>query len=477
MIIKEIEKSVHLAESLKDKVAISVLYAQVVTGGKDKVYDAINLEKQLILDSSYLVSNYVLSDCDSGRILHVISEGYLSGGHTRLCERLAAMGETPSDLLVTRHVDDVVMHRLEKYFSEIFITYCHDVEKNVFNQLKVLARYSKVILHIHPDDILLVISLGLLKLIKKNIQVYFVNHADHLFSYGKSLPDVMFQISNRGYQVDSTIRNSSYNNSFLGIPISNTSEPNFKRKANRFLMAGSSYKMKPNSDFSAPQLVKYILNKNHNSTFTVIGAGKSDYWWWFLKLKFKSRFLIYGELGYNDYINVVKNSDVCIDTLPITGGTAFVEMYMLGLNPIGLNTGVSGYTPLDIIKVNSVSEVMYEELVLSSHDLYSEIQNVHSIKAVENRYTDALNGCFHNIPISLKVSQNNMDLFVRSKKQDLSGVTLKHLLSIQSLTNYQKLTLFITHFKGYQLFTRIPLKFFLLLYKKTNLYFFTNTRT
>ena len=56
-------------------------------------------------------------------------------------------------------------------------------------------------------------------------------------------------------------------------------------------------------------------------------------------------------------------------------------------------------------------------------------------------------------------SKDMLELAIsKHKKQDLSGLTIKYMLSNQSLTRYQKSSLLLRHYKYYQLFTLIPYK-------------------
>ena len=86
------------------------------------------------------------------------------------------------------------------------------------------------------------------------------------------------------------------------------------------------------------------------------------------------------------------------------------------------------------------------------------MESVHSIESVESRYLNALNGQLHEIPSCLQVRSNDLDLFVRTKKQNLSGITIKSLLTVKTLTIYQKMTLLYKNYKLYQLVTRGPIK-------------------
>ncbi|HDA4184306.1 TPA: glycosyl transferase, partial [Salmonella enterica subsp. enterica serovar Cotham] len=132
----------------------------------------------------------------SKKNVFVITIGYLSGGHTRLMENLASMLNNECDLIITGNVELEVKNRLNNYFNEIFeiATY----EKNDLNEIyklsDLLSNYFNIILNIHPDDIQSVIAAGLAKK-NANSCIHFINHADHVFSFGATVADIWYQIS------------------------------------------------------------------------------------------------------------------------------------------------------------------------------------------------------------------------------------------------------------------------------------------
>ena len=447
MNLSEIENQIYLSKTLEDKILLSSVYAQIVTGGKDKVYDAIKFEKKLIenIRNSFLL-NLDVSGAKSENILHVLSEGYLMGGHTRLCERLAVMGNIKSDLLITRKTDQKLLDRFQSFFNHIELSFCEDVESSIRKQIEILSGYNKVVLHHHPDDIGLVISLGVLKAIDKKIKIFYVNHADHIFSFGKSLPDIMFHVSSYGIEINKKVVDSKYENTFLGIPLLIQNRPEPKNNIKRFVMAGTSYKMKPTIYGSAPKLVNYLLSKYYDYNFTVIGVNKYDYWWWWIKLRYRKRATFFPLLNFNEYLLEVNKANICVDTLPITGGTAFVEMYLSGLTPIGLSTGIGGYSPVDQVKCNLADEISLNDESINFEKLNEQIIEIHNPTSVEKRYLGAFEGRLHNIPTFMK-RNNNYDSFVRSKKLVLGFSNLNNILCIRSLTFLQKMKLLTKHYR------------------------------
>jgi hypothetical protein len=431
---------------LKQKLVLARLYAALISGHSGKIYDAIFFENLLVNDFSILIADLSLpSKLATSEILHLISEPYNTGGHTRLCEKLAAMESEDSQLLITRACDKEAINRLRTFFKHIDTSLNEDELERIKDIFLKVLDYKKVVLHIHPDDILTVVAVGLAKIQSKDLIVYFVNHSDHAFSFGKSITDVMLQISYRGYEVDSLISNKPYINSFIGIPVNIRGRPILKSAIKNVVIAGSSFKMKPTSKTSIQREIFELLSVNKQVSLKVIGCNYSDFWWWKLKLFYPKRVFLFKSLPYEKYIDVIKSCDTCIDTAPITGGTAFVEMFLHSLRPIGILSGIYGYTPLDKLRIKTLSEIHVDSDVLLN-EVFEDILRVHSIESVKARYLDTLIGELHPIDESLTTLTNDLELFNRSGKARLNLSNYKDITNLTVISNFKKIKMIYENF-------------------------------
>lgn len=368
--------------------------------------------------------------------LHVITTPYLTGGHTRLCERLAGMELVKPDVLITRALQENVdaIDRLKSYFE---CTYCIDIkimQERIKKYIEILKYYKNIVLHIHQNDICIVIAIGVLKKLC-NIHVLFVNHADHCFSFGDSVIDVKLQVSARGYLLDEKRKNKKYVSSFIGIPVDISIEQlTFHDSPTHFVMAGSAWKMKPSKYGSSPAIVDRILTENKQNQFVVIGPGMvSDFWWWKVYFKHRKRLKIYKTLPYQQYLNVIREAEACVDTSPVIGGTAFVEMCLQGLKPFGVYSGIGGYTPLDVVKSKTVDGILKQNI---PENILESIVFVHGHENVQKRYLDAYSGCYHRVPEVLSESVNDMMVLRKGKKLDYSWALIKLLVLVKGNVRY-----------------------------------------
>lgn len=336
---------------------------------------------------------------NKSKFLFIASELYISGGHTRLLENLASYLEESTSLLVTRQVSSEVLTREKQFFNSIYtIENKKQNIKKITDIANTILKYKNIILNIHPDDIHSVIACNLAKKFDDNIKVFFVNHADHVFSYGVSTTDLWFEISNYGMQVDKN-RELDCHTSFLGIPVTVKDvsfENTYFNNGDIILTAAASYKYKPIDRMSISPLLSLILKNYPDSKCIVIGVNKyRNYWWWPLKLKHPKRLTLSKAMSYDEYINTTSSAKLYIDSHPLIGGTAFVEQYFSGKICTGINGYMSGYSVLENIKKQTPFEVLSylkKNDYSSLEKLRPELIKLHSHSAVKERFINALNG-------------------------------------------------------------------------------------
>lgn len=257
----------------------------------------------------------------------------------------------------------------------------------------MILQYNIVILNIHPEDIYAIVACGLARKVKKDIKIYFVNHADHTFSYGSSISDVWFEISGYGVTVDA-MRGLKARKCFLGIPIDTSnknSENSYKfENGDLILSAASPSKYEPTNQQSIMPLVSALLDKYDKSNIKIIGVNfLTNYWWWAIKLRYWNRLKLSKSLPYEEYIKVTSSAKLYIDSHPFPGGTAFAEQFLLGRMCVGLNSVYNGYTPVEYFKKDSVDSVLREiELINNKKiiDIKNEIEMKHGFTSVRVRF-------------------------------------------------------------------------------------------
>lgn len=432
------------------------------------IYDAPTIEDNLIERCVKLFQNYVIDTCDySAPVVHVISEPLLTGGHTRLMEKLAGMHDDSVDLIISRGASMRAEQRVRNFFSKTSKVSSVRPLDIVIELVEFFYSYKKIILHIHPDDIFTVVACGVVKRLYDK-EVFFVNHADHVFSYGTSVADYYFELSSYGRRLDlkKTILGKK---SFLGIPVKVSEAPgdlNFKPNKDQqllFISAGSDVKYKPNKGVGIFELVSSILEVYRSSKFLVIGSNlKTSFWWWSLKLKYGGRLEIRSHLEFDEYNKAVAKADYYVDSHPIPGGTAFAEQYLSGRRCVGLVSPIQGYSPADKLKRSSVDEVMtcindYRH----SESIFEEILAVNGIENVKRRYLACvLKGevCENVLDVSNKWS-GDVTFFKTDESSGSVDVAVPTIMSLYTLNAGFALRLFnsLTVLKKLKLIAKLVL--------------------
>lgn len=381
---KDINKSIELAE----------VYGAVLWAVDKGVYDEPELEDILTARCMSVVqkgdAHLPLKDC-----IHLISEPYLIGGHTRLMEQLSTMHSEKPDLLITRQSDERAIERTRIFFNECTFVKPGTPLKKIAEIIEYLKSYKRVVLHIHPDDMVTVIACNILKTIT-GAKVFFVNHADHVFTYGSTVADVYFEISTFGQQRDMK-KNISGMKSFLGIPLSSNWVPKKHRLPERddvlnFFSAASPFKFKPVKNYDSRPTIHRVLSEFKNATFWIVGANPyTNVWWWSLKIRYWRRFKILSSVPYESYLKLLEKADFYVDSYPAPGGTAFAEQLVSGRRCVGLSAPIQGYSPADNLKSKSLDDLITSIFQCDNEE--SVIESVYAVNgydAVKARYRACL---------------------------------------------------------------------------------------
>ena len=381
---KDINKSIELAE----------VYGAILWSVDKGVYDEPELEATL---TARCVSVFPKGEFQQPAkdCVHVISEPYLIGGHTRLMEQLSTMHAEKPDLLITRVSDEKAVERTRKFFEAYAVVKPGTPLEKIAEIVGNLKNYKRVVLHIHPDDMISVIACSIVKKIS-SAKIFFVNHADHVFTYGSSVADIYFEISTFGRRRDMK-KNILGEKSFLGIPLTShrVSKEHClpeKTDALNFFSAASPLKFKPVKNYDLRPAIDRVLSEFKNAKFWIVGASPyKNFWWWPLKLRYGGRFKILSSVPYESYLKLLEGADFYVDSYPTPGGTAFAEQLVSGRRCVGLRAPIQGYSPADNLKDESVDEFIDSILHRNNDEqTIASVFAVNGYEAVKSRYRACL---------------------------------------------------------------------------------------
>ncbi|QLO04739.1 glycosyltransferase [Citrobacter freundii] len=334
-------------------------------------------------------------------ILHVVSECYGVGGHSKVVERWInyhAPGEKHS-IYFTRmkmnKVNDVFFRCVKETRGEVYTGEKHFFDVgNALHLRRIAMKYERVILHTHMDDIIPLLAFGS-EQFKRTVILY--NHADHLFWIGANISHLICETRSWGMIFSKNYRGIS-ENIVLGIPnnnnlnVRNGLEVRKYKKVKVITSIGMPHKfLDIPGEFSLFDYMTAILKSRDDVVFNIVGPTPSDYPEWLnLISQYGDRVKMHGKLIGDKYRRCINNSDIIIDSFPMSGGTALSDVVESGKATLSLCcvTGHLDYTyqtesycatPKELIDKTHklLDDAKYKEhLIYSSFEVFSKHQSL-----------------------------------------------------------------------------------------------------
>ena len=286
----------------------------------------------LFYSGSEQTKNNVFVSNDKLNILHVASELFDTGGHTRALLRWIENTNTIHNnaLVLTRQ------NNLPKYVRHEVARLGIKYVSLMGNGFDLFARSSRlrnlsntwadyVILHIHPDDVVPVLAYSE----ATDVPVLLFNHADHVFWLGSSVSDSVLSIRESGLQLASRRRNT-VENRLLPLPmiVSETKiDLNAKERLGLVgkkvvLTIASDYKFKAIESYNYTSFFIRFLERRPDIVLVVVGAEPSGNLK-LLKSSFPERVML---VPSTPYIDLYKSAaDVYMDSFPLTSLTSCLD--------------------------------------------------------------------------------------------------------------------------------------------------------
>ena len=406
-LLSEIKSCYCAAQDFSEKLRLAKVYGKVCAWNSIGIYRDDYFEDDLI--AHYCKHADVVTRSPRKALLQIISCPRSSGGHTRLLENLLDLSPVESDVLISWPIETVDCLQNSK-IDRLF----HRENGFSIDEIALLAaNYKTICLHIDPEDIETAVAVGIAKQAAGN-RVVFVNHADHVFSFGFRSADFVAEVSSFGFALSKRARNvvSGYVGIPMGINYLRGIEPPVGGRM-RLATGGSAKKFRSSNGMSFQRFVYRILSSNNSAVFLVVGVDWKSPSWLLLKIRFPRRFQAIVSLPHAQYIEIIRQADLYIDSFPMCGGTAFPEARSLGIPVTGLVTGANGYTSLDRTKFESIDDLTREiqhfiagqpngiDRRNQTKSVCPDFKNAHGSVEVGNRFVRLLSGEVCTPPKSL----------------------------------------------------------------------------
>ena len=304
-------------------------------------------------------------------VLHVLTEGYDTGGHTRLVARWCEQDNTSThSVIALEPFQNCTPQWLANSAQQTGGWYSTLYQPNhgLCERAKILRNIAYswadvVVLHTHPFDPIPIMAFG----IDKGPPVIILNHADHVFWLGSSIADMVASIRPSAELLTLT-RRGSKRSMLLPIPLAlpkiNISKDDAKKqlgidtKQKVLLSIANPYKYVSSGDYDFIQMLRRIDKKHKNVVSLVVGPQDVNQWQ-SLRIATGNRAKAFGIQNNLDVFHSA--ADVYLDSFCLGSLTASLEVGIKGVPVICMANGIS--------KILSIDDVSYQKAKIIASDL------------------------------------------------------------------------------------------------------------
>lgn len=366
--------------------------ATFATGHNTDIFASAEIE-QPFLELAELLPACTCDDYEEGSVLHVATEVYNSGGHTRCIERWIQLMDTQkhSCFLINQNapIPKLLTQVVQESGGEL-----HTAEPgSMVGKAKVLREYASrfqyIVLHIHMDDPVALIAFGSRKF-KRPIILF--NHADHIFWLGAGIADYVADLAEDRHKITQTERNIP-RSEILGIPVEN--KPfvvcnqqearqiiGIPQEAKVIFASGHARKFDAVGTPDFADIMVAISRAVPGTRFYLVGPNPKQDIWKKIPQNIKTNIIFTGRLDYNtEYPLYLSAADMVLDSFPVNGGTAVIDAVKAGkpiltlkrcFIPDFLNQSQAGCETLEQMTHKAsciLNDIEYRKQIY--HDVYS----------------------------------------------------------------------------------------------------------
>ncbi len=357
-------------------------------------------------------------------LFHIVTETFDYGGHTPLlqnCLQASKDGDDAHVAVVQSTTDRFVRSVAEADASLEVLT--GSLSAKLAKLVQLGRRHKVVVLHISPEDIVSAIAARILR--REGVRVLFVNHADHVFSFGRFGADAILEVSAFGWQLTQS-HDTTVTQSYLGIPLprpeaskpTNTADGS---PSNYVLSIGTPAKYAPYEGYNFSDFLNAFAD-TVGTKFVLIGPDGSEPWWETLSETAKRQVEFRGMQNASAVRDALTSASCYVDSFPVSGGTMFGEALAAGLPVHGIYQPTGGYTYADSLRSETVKDLAQEVsatlLNKGNRDRQANVRQLlveeQSFEGFCRRLLSAADGKREELPVAL--SQSPFDIFFFQKQ-------------------------------------------------------------
>jgi hypothetical protein len=281
-------------------------------------------------------------------ILHVLTEGFGYGGHTRLVTAwIKNTSSTCASSVVTTSQQVPLPDDLASSIAASGGKYLSlaGFSSNLLSRSFLLRQLSRnwadvVVLHIHPSDAIPIVAFG----VAEGPTVIFLNHADHAFWLGASVADVVANLRPSGQKITLN-RRSVKISKILPLPLLKANpasdyevirkQLSITKEKVVLLTVGAAFKYTPFGGYDFVSVMEKVLKRNPNVVLFAIGPRQNRRWAE-ASARVDGRIKTIGVIDWSKLQAFYACADIYVEGFPVGGLTAMLEAGVRGIPIIGV---------------------------------------------------------------------------------------------------------------------------------------------
>ena len=332
-------KKFYSTKSFDKKFELAEFLAYLASYAHTGYYYSYELEK-FFIECAQKYSTEICTDFQEKSFLHVVTNFYKRGGHSRVVEKWikqAPDNEIHSVVLLNQQYNHDITEVLQENIKEkngtleIFDTRLSTIDR-ALELRKLASKYEYIVLHTHMEDATSLIAFGTEDFKRP---IIFYNHADHMFWLGLSIIDALADIRPESFVTKE--KRGVIKPYYVGVPIDYSQhcnltkekareELNIEKNVRIVLTIGADYNFVnlPNKSYSN-MLADFIKDKE-NTYIYVVGPSKQSKQWLEACKRSNNKIKLVGKVDYNTkYFKYIAASDFILDSWPMGGGTVMID--------------------------------------------------------------------------------------------------------------------------------------------------------
>ncbi len=336
-------------QSLERKVQLAKVAASFAVHNNPGYFTSTVLEETFIeYAQQHDITSYNIT-YQKNSFLHVMTQAYVTGGHTRVVERwIDVSPETQiHSVIILNQKDVTVPKRLEEVIKNkngtltLFDKKLSDLNR-ALKLREIGLHYQYIILHVHMDDPTALIAFGTEKFTRP---IIYYNHADHLFSLGGSIADKFADL--RTITSITRTRKLIKEPYMLGVPMENKTMATITKDSARkklgiplerklIITGGSPQKYHTLMGRSLIPILENKVNSAENLYCIAIGPTNTGDWKK-VNVSTNGKIKAIGTVPYAEgFLDYLAAADVVVDSWPMSGGTFLIDAISLKKTVISL---------------------------------------------------------------------------------------------------------------------------------------------